>query len=341
MGSGDNFAEEYSWLMRLHGDPKLALREVDRRLFESPGVYHEEFAHLLVERARIHASLEQWDNAESDIDDFFRLSENVNVGYHYFSAASLIRGFLRERHGDASGSIEAWRMGREAVDDNESAAFRSFAGAGSRMAQLNYIMLAALSDTLTDAEAESLVHDAFKSQATGTVGALFQSAVKIPPSLVRNMWRTPRGHKAARQLVFQTVAFAEYVRLPVLVAGSQYVYENAFVGELAPDDDKVIWELAEQMLASHKDGRISAANLLQLGLTWKGTTNAFGWDGVQVSLEPELRASMAYVLGHRYQRLGRPAEAADFFQVAVKDAAVDSLVRHRAQAQLAKLDENR
>ena len=66
---------EYSWLLRLQGQPREALAEVDRWLFEKPGVYRTTQLPLLLERARLHAALEEWEQAESDIEDLFRLTK--------------------------------------------------------------------------------------------------------------------------------------------------------------------------------------------------------------------------------------------------------------------------
>jgi len=338
LSSGDNLVEEYSWLMRLHGDPRQGLEEIDRRLFQSPGVYREEMTYLLVERARIHAALEQWDEAEHDIDKFFHLASDADgIDYHAYSAASLIRGFLRQRQDNESGAVEAWRTGYAAEGADTVLHTSSI---GGRIALLNHMILASLSGQMTDAEAEAIVRDAFKSQGAGSAGAVFQSAVKLPPSVLREMWRTPRGRQSAEQMAFQTVTLAEYVRLPVFVTAAEYVRQNGFGHELSPEDETIVWDMAEQAFSAQQEGKIGATRLLQLGLAWKGTTNAFGWGGVQGSLEPELRASIAYIFGHRYRRLGKPAESASFFQTAEQDAPADSLVRRRARENLAMLDAN-
>jgi len=335
-GKGDNLVEEYSWLMRLHGDPQRGLREVDRRLFESREVYRDEQVYLLVERARIHATLGQWGQAAHDLDEFFRLTNVDEVGYHHYSAACLIRGFLREREGDPAGALEAWRIGHEAarVGDPD---FLSAGGGSSLMLLLHYTVLSSLSGQLTDADADAIVQKAFKFQSAGPIGAMFQNAIEIPTSVMRQMWHTQRGRRAAEHLAFQDVPLAEYIRLPVLVAASQYVRQNGFGGELSPDDETIVWELAERVYSAYKEGHISVSQVLQLGLTWKGTTSAFGWGGVQGSLEPDLRGPLAYVLGHRYRRLGKSDQAINFFQVAEQDAPADSLVHRRAREEVANL----
>jgi tetratricopeptide (TPR) repeat protein len=336
----DNLVEEYSWLVRIHGDPRQALREIDRRLFESAGVYRNGQIYLLVERARIHAALKQWSQAAQDIDEFFRLVGVQDVGYHYYSAASLILGFLRQREGDQQGALEAWRQGRDAAPQGNRGLL-SVTGGSNLMQLLSYMMLSSLSGEMTDDEGEAIMRKVFQSQSAGSVGAVFQSAVKVPPSVAREMWRSQRGRQTAEQLAFQSVTFADYIRLPAIVAATEYVHQNGFGGETSADDDAIIWELAERVYSEYQQGRLGAPHLLQLGLAWKGTTSAFGWGGVKNSLQPELRALLAYTLGHRYRRLHRPDDAKDFFQLAAKDAPDDSPVRRRAQEELANSKTNR
>jgi hypothetical protein len=192
---------------------------------------------------------------------------------------------------------------------------------------------------MTDAEADAIVQSAFRAQDRGSVGAIFQTAFTLPPSVLREMCNTPRGHQAAESLAFQNVTFAEYVRLPVLVAATEYVHQNGMGRQSTPDDETIIWDVAQQAYTAHQAGRLGASQLLQLALAWKGTTNTFGWGGVAGTLPPELRVPIAYLLGHRYQLLGKPAEAVKFLELAKQEAPPDSLLHRRATASIASLKE--
>jgi hypothetical protein len=70
-------------------------------------------------------------------------------------------------------------------------------------------------------------------------------------------------------------------------------------------------------------------------MSWKGVTNALGWAGVAPSLEPHLRGPFAYVLGHRFRRLGQPEQARQMFLTAVADAPPDSTLARLAERALA------
>ena len=60
--------------------------------------------------------------------------------------------------------------------------------------------------------------------------------------------------------------------------------------------------------------------MLQLALSWKGTTNFLGWGGLAPKLEPSLRGPIALVLGHQYRRLNKPADSLAAFKIAAADA---------------------
>src|SRR5262249_21201608 len=95
------------WLHQ--GDPRRALRELDRWLAAQPGVYAPDFLPLLVDRARIHAALKQWPEADKDLADYFRhMPADRAVWY---PSAYVMQGLLREERGDSAGALEAWRQG--------------------------------------------------------------------------------------------------------------------------------------------------------------------------------------------------------------------------------------
>src|SRR5438445_1284871 len=105
--------EEYCWLYRQAGEPEKALVAVNRGLGQ--GYFHRnydpEFAYvLLVERARVHAALGKWPQAEKDLEEYFRLQgKHEAASYKRYAAACLLQGFLRDRQGGQEGTLAAWR----------------------------------------------------------------------------------------------------------------------------------------------------------------------------------------------------------------------------------------
>src|SRR2546423_1150219 len=66
---------------------------------------------LLVERARLHIALQEWEQAEKDLDELFRLLPDGKMSYYTLAAACIVKGFLRERRRDSAGAQEFWQRG--------------------------------------------------------------------------------------------------------------------------------------------------------------------------------------------------------------------------------------
>jgi WD40 repeat protein/tetratricopeptide (TPR) repeat protein len=324
-----SWLEEYAWLLRLRGEPKRALEEVDRWLWEKPGVYREDFLGLLLERARVHAALGQWDAAEKDLEDFSRLAPpGLRATPYYNDTACLLRGFLRERRGDAAGAARAWEEGVVPLAELDPL---------TGYEALSYMMLASLANKLPDAEAGKLLAKAATAGPTDTGPAGVLRLMQVPPSVLREMWRTRRGRESARQIAFREVSFADTLRLPALLLFSEWLHQGALPADLTAEQDTLLWQFAEDAYARYFAGKLGTAQLLPMSLTWKGTSGAFGWASVAPTLDPSFRGPLAYVLGHRYLRLKKPAEAAKLFRTALDDAPADSALRRLAQTELDKM----
>jgi len=138
------------------------------------------------------------------------------------------------------------------------------------------------------------------------------------------MWRRPRGMQIATNFAFGRFATAERSRFPVLLAVSEYIRQNAFGDDVTDEQEEFLWNFTDRLFGDLIDrGVIKPAQIVQLGLAWKGTTNFLGWSSVASSLEPQTRAGFAYILGQRYLRLKNDKEAGRFFDTAQKDVPAD------------------
>ena len=90
---------DYAWLMITGGTPAKALEEINRRLGPAPPRSDDLIFPMLVERARVHAALRNWDQAEADVVRFIELVRKPSISYSDFAEACLFRGFLLERRG--------------------------------------------------------------------------------------------------------------------------------------------------------------------------------------------------------------------------------------------------
>jgi len=326
IGAGIFWVEEYAWLQCLRGEPEKALHRLDKLLVERPGIDRRPYLWLLLARARVRATMGQWGPAEEDVEEMFRLLPLGTMPDHVRAMACLVRGLLRERRGDLAGARTAWKDGLLA----DSA--RPLDG-NTRLAEL---ILASLTGEVSDAEAERMMTYLFGlfggDSPLASIGAL-----RFPPAVIREMWRTPRGHDAACKIAFREVSLADYLRLSAVVMGSETVRQSAFGGQFNSEQEAIVWDLMDECFMSFTNGKINKTQVVQLAMSWKGITNFAGWGGLAPTLAPDLRGRLAYLLGQRYLRLPppvKPTDAAAYFRTAVEDSAPDSVLRRLAEAGL-------
>jgi WD40 repeat protein len=321
-----NWLLEYCWLCLLRKDARLALEELDGRLSKADLPRDQDV--LLVERARLHAALDQWPEAEKDVQQVLAggIRDRCDV------EAALLLGFLRERRGDAGAAVRAWGKGLLPPEET------SDSGAG--FAFLHNLMLASLADKLSDADAEKYLAKITKAVAgDDSVIKVLTSNLRLPPSVFRTMWRTPRGKECARRIAFQEVSFQETLRLTAVLFSTEWAKQGALPDKVSPAQEELLWKTFEEVQAAYEKGQLPTNQLLPLALTWKGINGTFGWAGVEGRLVPELRGPLAYVFGHRYLRLNRPDDAQRFFQTARDHARLPAqdLVRRLAEEELQRL----
>ncbi|HUY34039.1 MAG TPA: protein kinase family protein [Pirellulales bacterium] len=316
------WVDEYTWLECLRGEPEKARDRLDKLLVPRPGVDDKPYRWLLFARARVHAALGQWQAAESDLDELFAGPPDA-IPSSIRPMASLALGLLRERRGDLPGARTAWKEGLLTDGSQRS-------NGSSLLANL---ILSSLIGEVTDAEAERLMTSLFALFAEASPLAALGNAARLPPTVIREMWRTPRGHAAAWKIAFHEVSLGDFSRLAAVVMGSETARQVAFGGQVTPEQETLVWDLTDDFYTAFMSGKISHTQALQCVMSWKGIMNFAGWGG----LAPTLRGPMAYVLGRRRLQLPPPAQRADaarFFRTAVDDSAPLSLLRRLAETEL-------
>jgi tetratricopeptide (TPR) repeat protein len=320
------------WSLRQQGRAAEALAELQRWLSAAPdaAAYRPR---MLLERARIYAALGQLAEAERDLDELLPPAgaAPLKEGESFLVInACLIKGFLRERRGDAAGALAAWRQGARAQDPA--------GGLGSLSTITHRLILAALADEPVRVDPgkllEHIVADYLRDK--GLVRMVRLAAGMIPTAAYREMWRSPRGREAARKLALLDLSYAESQRLPFVLLLAETFHQSALPGPLSAEQDRVLWELAQALHRSYVAGELKVEQLAQLGFTWRGTSTLL-WSGARDSLRAELRGPMGYVFGCRYRVLNQPREAEAFFREVVGDSTVDARVRRLAQEELDRL----
>jgi serine/threonine protein kinase len=348
------------WLMRRRGQTEEALRLIDGILFDESGRIRQRptpatketldqagirqmfYVSLYLERARVHAALGKWTQAEQDINELLRGMPNHNVMYQIHSAAYLLQGLLRERRGDLAGAKASWKQGLySAFVARLPDEMRGNNSSGPPPDGLFYhLMMASLSDGLSDTEADQILKQIQEMVLGKSLISQFLGVMKIQPSVLREMWRSSRGREVTRQMAFLDLAPRDFFRQAMYLGVAEKFRQDVLRQAPAPEQEEQIWEDIVVLVEAILDRKLSQNQMIQLGLTYKGTTGFLGWGGVAPTLDPRYRGPVAYLLGLRFVALNNAAEAANFFRTAVKDAPAESRLRRLAQAELDRLTKN-
>jgi tetratricopeptide (TPR) repeat protein len=343
---------DYYWLLRDVGKPGQALQELDAALYETPGVYRKTLAaqvlfSLILERARIHYALKEWDAAEKDLAEFFRVFEGVpldqrNYRMDYardYPSACLMAGFLRDQRGDAAGALAVWKKGcaRVWLGQMPAAHRERFLTARRTTPEpcLEPLILAAVAGELDDEEFQATIGGLQAALAPDSPLSRLIGVFPLRASTLVNAAKPARARELLRRYAFLQISFAEYHRVPVIPLLAEFLREGTVPGRLSADQEDLFWDLSVALAEAYAEGKVTTANGFQLLLAWKGTANLLGWGGVAPALSPEVRGPLAYVVGLRYRHvLNQRDDGARLFRTAVADAPPDSPLRRLAQAEL-------
>ena len=329
------------WLLRLQGKPQAALAALDRHLLDSTGAYRQQRIGLLVERARIHAALGQWDQAAKDLDDLRSRATPKQLTYTLHAAAALLQGFLLERQGNHDGAAAAWRAGLPGegapVSWEKMDSIESFGHA---------LILASLTKQFTAREVDVLLDRAIRRVTMTIDPSVVKATLRIfladltpeqMAALTCGAAARPRTRELARQAAFRELPIGQLLRGAVMVTAIEIASQLLSDGPLSSEQEELCAELADAAYTAYTAGQLHKDQLMQLMFTYRGLTETLGWSSLAKSLDPALRGPLAYWMGHRFLRLRQPAQADQLFVTAMSDAAPGSRLHRLAAAERAKL----
>jgi tetratricopeptide (TPR) repeat protein len=333
------------WLLSRTGEARRALELFDRSLYVAPGKYRPEISPYgiqdnMLQRAYLHAALDEWDEAEKDVDEALRTFARDPWWYNAYGPACLMKGFLCERRGDAAGAQAAWKRGRvKAWRKLAPPQFVADLAAHPNLgAILPDLLMASLTDDFTDADLEELLAGVKAALGESSPLERVLEVYRPPASVFREAYRTPHGKEAARRQAFRLVTLAEFVRLPEQPLLAEMMRQGSLPNRPTPEQDDLLWEAAGGLLDLYLGGRLSTAQVFQLGLAWKGQAGPLGWEGVKGTLPAAVRGPLAYIAGCRYVNVrNQPADAEKMFRTALADAAPGSPLARLAQAELDRM----
>jgi tetratricopeptide (TPR) repeat protein len=334
------------WAMRRGGEVPAALEQLDRILFEQPGVMRKgEPAHpkllapMYLDRARLHVAQGKVAEAEADIDAFFACDPPRHE-YPYYANAHLLKGFLLQKKGKEAEAVAIWRAGMYGnyVKRQPAAVRDRMPIVPDKEGFVVLGVLGSLTGELSDEEAYAMRDRILTSFGDNPFLTQLGQMFRFSPTLFREMWRSRHGRLWAEKLAFLDLSIPEFYRLTPQLAGLEKVRQDGAPGPLTAEQEDIAWQAVKFASEGVFTEKISKTQAMQIALTWQsGVMNFLGWGGVQARLDPATRGPMAYTIGLRMLRQKKLDEAGHLFRTAAADAAPGSTLRRLAQAEVDRL----
>ena len=295
-------------------------------------------------RAKAHANMEQWEQAELDLKQHeqwltkvmsLTTSHGLAGYYFYMPEAVLLEGFLRLRIEGEAAAKESWRRG---ISDDPR-----FKEEPSKTGE--YWILKSICEDLSDSDVSVILERAgISSAAPGTIQQSLKSLSesKIFGDMMRNLLRSEHGRKHAERFAMGQIYRWEARNGILPIALYEMIHQAACNGVFSEEQDTICWELAERMIyAVSREGTIQLPQIGLLGVTFRrGEMGFLGWSGVALSLKNEVRWPFAYFLSHRLLNLNRVKDAENLMKSVVKNCEPDSKLGKLAKSDLELLTNN-
>jgi serine/threonine protein kinase len=345
------YVRDEVWIQIERNKPGDALGRVNDLLQKGPN--KQAVLSLLVERARIFAAQQKWDEAEHDLKDFLAQADRKQVHYADWAEACLLQGFLRERVGDRAGALQAWRNGLPrnfgplptlppdrllygVADDRLNITLRCFS------------QLASLTGEMTETDANHLFDATLsidRSPLTRIAIELGKSAFspEFRRAVMRGAYQTPHGRDLARRMSLRQISFRDCsIQMGQLILAEvlcQSAYPGAYPNWLTPEGmEPLTWEGAGRVFESVIAGKLKEHVAIGLLKMWKGNGNPLAeWERLSPSLEADnLRVPGAFAVGRHFLIRGQPEVAYPLFREVVTHSQPDNLFHRVARAELDK-----
>ncbi len=320
------------------------IQDIDRMLAaENPN--DQDRSSLYIHKARALAHLNRLSEAQEAIDEFFRIaSDETDEQVAWWIDACLVGGFVREMDGDAEGAMELWKSG-----------FAKSKAHGHIVQVYTHSMLGGLCGELDAAEANRILKDVLSDGFGESAIMQFMQRGLMPDEWVlmvlKNIWKTERGHQAAKQIALRELSADRANFIQVLLTGWElYRHQVQQSKDLDPPlsiaDNRIIWELMEEGLESYRSGELSEQDLVQETMAHIFPSAPIAWVNIKDRLPVHIRGPMAYIHGCHYAHTAETSlfdknAAIRMFEQAIADAEASqkTLLKTQAEARLAKLTE--
>ena len=346
---------DYAMMMIVGRTPARAREEIDRRMGRDAPDPQDALFPMLLDRARVHAALGDWKQAEEDVARFIERVRKPATCYSDFAEACLFHGFLLERQGRTDDARKAWRAGLRSNWPRDLPVIvrsdRPIDGKALRdnmKSLLHFVMLASLTGELKAEETGNIVTETRGSgEFTNSPIVRFFDSYRthelLAPEHIRAIcletYRAPMGRELARKEAFLEITLTELFNRPLLLSLEAEIRLDAIPEGGEPELARLIDEGLGEIARMQREGRFTLPQLMMMLTAWTGNTSFLGWAGLENSLagQKPLRGRIAYVYGRRFLVLKNLDVARHLFQLTRQDTPPDSPFQKLAQDQLDKL----
>jgi tRNA A-37 threonylcarbamoyl transferase component Bud32/tetratricopeptide (TPR) repeat protein len=335
--------------MHIEGQrPREGLKAIERLRGHSPD---RQVLPLLLERARVHVALENWDQADRDMTEFFRQAGDrpaTRLDYADWADGCLLQGLLLERQGQQEEAQKAWKKGLlrnwpgGRLPDLPYNRELSGVAANNRANAVTFlVLLSSLTGELTEPESELIFNPIPRRLSGAQLAERQMRQALFPPSFIRKATETafqsPRGRDLIRRMAYRQIPLQQFLKDPLVLRLAECLHQGAWPGQVPEELDRLFNETAWALIRRYPGDFFFDDEFRDLLGLWSvkvdpGPT----WKEVAPRLGPDLRLSVAVILGGRMQTAGKPEWARPFFQEVV-DAKPSTFLLRLAREQLRNL----
>ncbi len=333
-------------ILRAQRNFSAAQQLLDHWLYSTPGVIREGHARLkyqlLLECARLAMAQDQPASAEPYLTQFAQRNQDNQLPYQVHATHCLLSGLVAHAQEPQSAAAQAW-FERGTYDHWRESVPESPEICGSRRdGAIENLALVSLCDEVSEEELDRLLKTVEVVGQQNALGKVVFSSQMVNAerlkSILRTMWRSPRGREMATQVALG-LGPQQSARAIYLVTATEAMHQSASISVENEADAEIVWLASQRLIDAYQSGEVNMTHAVRLAATWKGRVEFPGWKSVATDLAPPLRGPLAYVLGHRFSNvLGQPLQAAEFFKTACANAAADSTLHAEATRKLQELE---
>lgn len=346
LSRSNDIPQQYVWLLRLQGRQTDAAKWIEHHLQTTFKQYRHQRTLLYLDQCRTHWDLNRLPEADASLDAFFKVLPEADYDVSYLQGC-LMRGFIRERMGDEQGAVAAWRAGTfdHWSSNTQPDVVPSQHRGNSDEDHLLHLMAGSLSASISDRQAHDLLaaycRANWSSQSHNPSSRVLMASLEsgmLAPYISADLFRSSKGHRLVRERVFIELAGFTSWRRRLYVLVAFHITAHGAFGRNFTDTEEAIFGTLQDVMDSEGQQMQKNKRLFPVALmAWQGMTGALGWETLSKELKPRWRGPLAYIMGHRYQRLNKPNDAAMLLRTAIADAEEGSDLQRLATDALAKL----